>query len=132
MGFPSDSTTKNFYAPPEETSDGIDRAVMLVSYKSESDDGPLPSALFWTTRIKVGRRSVSYDYRTALDGTLEKAFRVDGETDETGADLRGKSKLTKLDVGDAEVRERFQRDVLDFWLKGSGRKKAGAKEKRKK
>lgn len=83
--------------------------------------------MFWTARIEVGRRSVSYDYRTTLDGALEKAFRVDGETDETGSDIRGKGKLTKLDVGDAAVRERFQRQVLDFWLRGKGRKKAGGK-----
>lgn len=129
MSFPPDSTTRNFYSPPEDTSDGIDRAAMLVSYNAESGDGPVPSALFWTARIEVGRRSISYDYRTTLDGALEKAFRVDGETDETGSDIRGKGKLTKLDVGDAAVRERFQRDVLDFWLKGKGRKKAGAKAK---
>lgn len=127
MDFPADSTWRSFSASASEAADGAMRGAHIVYSKAGGGEEASPMALFWVTRLESDRKSETYDYRTTLDGTLEAAFRVDGETDESGADIRGKGKLTKLDVGATEVRERFQHEVLDFWLKGKGRKRSGAK-----
>lgn len=70
---------------------------------------------------------VQRGYRSAVDGTLEKAARLDGRLDRDGKPIRGSGSVTHLDVGSAEVRDQFRDRVLDFWLKGKYRKKARRK-----
>ena len=115
--FPADSTKKTFSVYEPDTTDGVVRIVDIVFSSS------VPIALSWDTRRVANGRSDNYIYRTGLDGALERAVRGEGKTDESGRDIRGAGKATVLDVHSKEVRERFRREVLDFWLKGIGRKK---------
>lgn len=127
MKFPADSTKKTFEAPASEATDSVSRLAQVVFSKSGDSGDPIATGLYWSTTLRVDRRSEGYDYHTALDGSLVKAVRLDGEIGENGRAIRGATKATALDVQADEVRDRFQREVLDFWLRGKGRKKAGGK-----
>lgn len=126
-GFPEGSLEKGVEVLASETTDSLGRRVGVVFSNAGSADATSPAGLFWSTALRVDRRSEAYDYNTALDGTLKKAVRVDGQRDENGRPVRGAGKATELDLQSPEVRDRFRSDVLDFWLKGKGRKKAGSK-----
>lgn len=129
MDFPSASTKKTLAAEVHETTDGASRLANIVFDLPDSGDEPVPIGLYWSSRLEVARTSESYDYRTTLDGVLKKATRIDGRLDENGKAVRGGGKLTQLDVKSQVVQERFKREVLDFWLRGKGRKKAASAKK---
>lgn len=131
LGFPDGATKRGFDAKKDQTVDGVSRIADIVFNKADAEE-PEPVGLYWTTRREAEETSKTYLYRSGLDGNLAEAVRVDAPLDERGRDVRGAGKATVLDLGDAEVRERFQREVLDFWLKGKGRKKAAPKSKPKK
>lgn len=126
-GFPAGSTKKALEARREEVVDGIGRVADIVYQAPSNTEEPIPIGLYWQTRRVFADRSETYIYHTSLEGILEKAVRSDAKPDESGRDIRGSGKATDLDVHSKEVRERFQHEVLDFWLKGVGRKAAGSK-----
>ncbi|MBI4422085.1 MAG: hypothetical protein HY554_00055 [Elusimicrobia bacterium] len=128
LGFPEDvGTKKGFRVPETDSVDGASRVADIVLVKPADSEDSRPFGLYWSTTVKTDRTYNSYTYHSSLDGTLLNANRVFDEPSEGDKMIRGKSKLTHLDVDSDEVRDRFQREVLDFWLKGKGRKKAGAK-----
>lgn len=131
MEFPADAETKKgLGAEPSDTNDGIDRSADVVMKLIEGKTEPV--GLYWTTNRKSSGVSESYDFHSTLDGDLKKVVRVTNQIDEDGKVVRGSGKAVNLDVHDRDVRGRFQRDVLDFWLRSKGRKKADAKRTRSK
>lgn len=129
MGFPPGSKEKGFELLAAGTTDGEDRIADVVFSDGPTDGEAVAKGLYWTTVVHTKGKAITYMYRTGLDGALEKAVRIDGKRDENGNPIHGAGKLTELDIHSTEVRERFEREVLDFWLKGVGRKKPTPKPK---
>ena len=129
--FPEATTKKDFEAPAPQATDGIGRIASVVYTSRPGDKDSVPIGLSWYTLKKADGELDSYRYRSSLDGTLEQAARSDARLDAAGRPIHGSGKARKLDVQSTKVRERFQHEVLDFWLKGVGRKEAGSKSKKK-
>lgn len=109
------------------TTDGWGRLARVILQPTGPEGAMEPASLFWSLELEADGRKESYNYRSAVDGTLEKAARLDGRLDRDGKPIRGSGSVTHLDVGSAEVREMFRDRVLGFWLKGKYRAKARRK-----
>lgn len=124
---PLHDETRSLVVDEKGTSDARYRKADLLLLR-EPDGTLKPATLHWSMELREDGRETDYDYRTALDGSLEKAIRLDVRLDENGKPVKGSGSLTRLDVASKEVRDEFQDRILGFWLKGRYRAKPRAKK----
>jgi len=115
-----DYVSKALEAQPEEAQDGLHRLFSVLYEEVERGQPPVPVYLAWAVQDKELRELSSY--LTDLDGKLKKATRLEARTDGEGDAGKGLGVVTNLELGSDEVKKAFKKE-LDFWFRGSGRKK---------
>lgn len=121
LGFPADTKVYGTDAKPQDADDEASRRFMVV-LDSSTTTVRAQGALMRMSKKRAEGNYEGAAFRLLPDGQLERALTMRG----TG--VSGEAEFEDVDINSPSAKAAFQRE-MNFWLKGTGRKKKRPEKK---